>query len=348
MKCSNCGKDIEQEDVYCPFCGKKVESSVNDVKSEEQNVVPDEGNDNVEKNIENNEKVEENKIDEIETDKVTKERPKRPSIITIIIYIAIIAIMVVVILISVFSSMDSKELFKHIISKAVDESIAGSTAVANSANCNIQLKLSTDIEDVKDYIDGLNLNANIQYDRNAKEAVASLAANKGSSNYLNSKAMVDLSNKFIVFGDENFYDKIIKKDITDDIEASIEKELGQNYSFTVDAKARKKSAKILNNTIDKNIDDKWFSESKVVTEIEGKQKKVKDNVFCANEKEIINSIKNITKSLKLSNEFLNSSGTNSIYSIVNTMSQFNEIDSVIFRINGEENEQLKEKFIKNI
>ena len=50
----------------------------------------------------------------------------------------------------------------------------------------------------------------------------------------------------------------------------------------------------------------------------------------------------------LSNDFLNSSGTNSIYSIVNTMSQFNEIDSVIFRINGEENDQLKEKFIKNI
>jgi len=50
----------------------------------------------------------------------------------------------------------------------------------------------------------------------------------------------------------------------------------------------------------------------------------------------------------LSSEFLNSSGTNSIYSIVNTMSQFNEIDSVIFRINGEENDQLKEKFIKNI
>ena len=50
----------------------------------------------------------------------------------------------------------------------------------------------------------------------------------------------------------------------------------------------------------------------------------------------------------LSSEFLNSSGTNSIYSIVNTMSQFNEIDSVIFRINGEENNQLKEKFIKNI
>ena len=50
----------------------------------------------------------------------------------------------------------------------------------------------------------------------------------------------------------------------------------------------------------------------------------------------------------LSSEFLNSSGTNSIYSIVNTMSQFNEIDSVIFSINGEENDQLKEKFIKNI
>lgn len=49
-----------------------------------------------------------------------------------------------------------------------------------------------------------------------------------------------------------------------------------------------------------------------------------------------------------SSEFLNSTGTNSVYSIVNTLSQFNEVDGVIIKINGEENNQLKEKFLKVI
>lgn len=45
-------------------------------------------------------------------------------------------------------------------------------------------------------------------------------------------------------------------------------------------------------------------------------------------------------------EFLNSSGTNAIYSVVNTLSEFNEIDSITFKINGKENSQLNEKFVK--
>lgn len=48
----------------------------------------------------------------------------------------------------------------------------------------------------------------------------------------------------------------------------------------------------------------------------------------------------------LSKEFLNSSGTNSIYSIVKTMTEFNEVESVKFLINGEENENLKDVFVK--
>lgn len=47
----------------------------------------------------------------------------------------------------------------------------------------------------------------------------------------------------------------------------------------------------------------------------------------------------------LSKEFLNSSGTNSIYAIVKTMSEFNEVESVKFLIDGQENENLKEAFV---
>lgn len=51
--------------------------------------------------------------------------------------------------------------------------------------------------------------------------------------------------------------------------------------------------------------------------------------------------------IDLSEEFLNSSGTNSIYSIVDTMCQFNEIEKIRFTINGKNEENLSKYFSKN-
>ena len=51
--------------------------------------------------------------------------------------------------------------------------------------------------------------------------------------------------------------------------------------------------------------------------------------------------------IDLTEEFLNSSGINSIYSIVNTMCQFNEIEKIKITINGENKTGLNEYFTKN-
>ena len=48
----------------------------------------------------------------------------------------------------------------------------------------------------------------------------------------------------------------------------------------------------------------------------------------------------------LSSEFLNSSGTDSIYSIVDSLTQFTEINEIKFLIDGEVKEGLKNSFIK--
>ena len=48
----------------------------------------------------------------------------------------------------------------------------------------------------------------------------------------------------------------------------------------------------------------------------------------------------------LSSEFLNSNGTNSIYSIVNTMTEFTEINGIKFTIDGEIKDGLKEIYVK--
>lgn len=50
--------------------------------------------------------------------------------------------------------------------------------------------------------------------------------------------------------------------------------------------------------------------------------------------------------LDLSNEFLNMSGTNAIYAIVNSLAEFKDVSSVKFFINGEENGNMKEAFVR--
>lgn len=57
-------------------------------------------------------------------------------------------------------------------------------------------------------------------------------------------------------------------------------------------------------------------------------------------------LKNGTLKINFSEEFLNSKGTNSIYQIVNTMTEFNEIENIKFLINGEEKNNLNEKFVR--
>ena len=48
----------------------------------------------------------------------------------------------------------------------------------------------------------------------------------------------------------------------------------------------------------------------------------------------------------LSQEFLNSSGTNAIYAIVNSLTELKEVNSVKFLINGEEQDNMKEAFVR--
>ncbi len=48
----------------------------------------------------------------------------------------------------------------------------------------------------------------------------------------------------------------------------------------------------------------------------------------------------------LSKEFLNSSGTNAIYAVVNSLTELKEVNSVKLLIDGEEQENMKEAFVR--
>ena len=75
------------------------------------------------------------------------------------------------------------------------------------------------------------------------------------------------------------------------------------------------------------------------------------------DEKLVNSIPNDTKinkvelkngilTIDLSEQFLNANGMNSINSIVNTMTEFNEIEGVKFLINGESKDGLKDVFVR--
>lgn len=53
-----------------------------------------------------------------------------------------------------------------------------------------------------------------------------------------------------------------------------------------------------------------------------------------------------TLNIDLSKEFLKGSGTDPVYSIVDTMSNFNEVKNIKITIDGEEKEGLKEKYVR--
>ncbi len=62
----------------------------------------------------------------------------------------------------------------------------------------------------------------------------------------------------------------------------------------------------------------------------------------------VNSVilKKNTLYLDFNEEFLNSNDTDSIYIILNTMYQFNEIESIKITIDGEERDGIRDKFVK--
>ena len=57
-------------------------------------------------------------------------------------------------------------------------------------------------------------------------------------------------------------------------------------------------------------------------------------------------LKKGTLKIDLSENFLNSKGTNAIYQIVNTMTEFNEIDNIQFLMDGKERNNLNGKFVR--
>lgn len=224
------------------------------------------------------------------------------SVITLVGIIAVVAVVIGALCLVLFGSKSPEKIYKGMLSKAINESLAGEAATANSAIVESTVKISTDIDDAKDMLDGLAVDAKVQYDRAAQQAVVDLNVAKGKEKYLNLKAMGDLVAKVAAVQESNLYSKMVKADIPDEFYEGLEEALGKDYTFETDAVANKKAAKILYSTIESNIKPEWFSKEKVTTQDNGK---LTDNMLTIRETELEDLIVATVKSLRTNNDFLN-------------------------------------------
>ena len=224
------------------------------------------------------------------------------SVITLACIIAAVAVVIGVLCLVLFGAKSPEKIYKGMLSKAINESLAGEAMTANTANITSAITISTDIDDAKDMLDGLSIDANVQYDKAAQQAVVALNVAKGKEKYLNLRAMGDLINKVAAVEETNLYKKMVKADIPDEFYDALEEVLGKDYTFESDASACKKAAKILYSTIESNIKPEWFSKEKVTTQENGK---LTDNILTIRETELEDVIVATVKSLRTNNDFLN-------------------------------------------
>ncbi len=363
MICPKCGKEVDDGNVFCKFCGaslnetenvneeqKKLENEENEVKQEQENVeevvkeevvnepkkeeskksegfVINTGSPKKDVKKEENAKVKEENREEKNNESqngnasiddtnntVTNEKKivingkeqtvkprKRHSIITIGIILAVVIVIVAIILISMSLMSTPEKLYKKLVS-SVSNSF-DSALEFNSANVSINADMSTDIEELKESVDGLNLGFNVQYDKEIEEYIAKVDVQKGQDPYLNLTAMINLLDKKLYIGESNLYDKLICIDIPEEQINNIRVALSEQ-SNNLNTDDLRNITKIVTDTINNELKADMFTSEKITVNVDGKDKKVKDNVLSITYDELVELVNNVAENLKKNEEFM--------------------------------------------
>lgn len=305
MKCPNCNKEIEDGSAFCIFCGKStsVEASAEPVVKTEE-VVKEEDTPIVEPtNVVEEPVVEEKPAAEPVQEPVvqqtvqqpveqptataapnsteTKNTPnkKRHSIITIAILGVVVLLAVIVVVVVMALSGSPESIYKSMITAASNSIIANDVSSSEKANFNASVELSTDIDELKDYIDGLAVSANLQYDLEAKEVMAKAKVDIARESYLDAQVFVNLLEEKVYLGETNLYDKLISVEIPEETMTQIEELMGEDDQLTVDKSVAKTAAKRFSEAINNSLASEYFSKNSVTVNINGKDKKVTDNAL---------------------------------------------------------------------
>ncbi len=354
MKCPFCDKEIDDNSTVCEFCGAKVrepeeeivdnseetveKTEVEESVEQEEKIADNNEENEVEENTEEEVKEESEEVDEPiakqvntseeeveETTKVKTKRmdpKKRKSIITIAIIVAVIVAVIIggICIFMAIVTKSSEEIYKGIINSVKDSIENTQVANIDSANSNISLELYTDIYSIKDTVDGLKVNSNVQFNKNDGKYMIALDVDKNAESYLKLDAFANLADKKLYLSEENIYSKGLAVDIPDDIVTKINEQLNASNEV-IDDEVKNKIIDKVYSAIINNLLPEYFTSRKVALTVEGKTVNATDNAFVMDASQLVTFVKAAITTLKDDSEFVSYFNDNQelVVNVLNTV-----------------------------
>lgn len=202
---------------------------------------------------------------------------QRKSLISVLLLIC--AVIIVAILGISLLGGGPKKLYQNTVKTLLNDTLLNEQLEAKTGKANVTVQLSSKDKEYKS-IDGLKADLDIQYDLKSEQSIVKVVANNADTNYLNATLFVDLANCAIYANEPSIYSDTLYMELDEDQVNEMKDEL--NFESIKDrdtSKERKAIATTLEKAINGNITKGKFSKKSVTIQVDGKDKKVTDNVL---------------------------------------------------------------------
>lgn len=242
---------------------------------------------------------------------MNEERKSKKGLISILI-VAIILIAIICGAIYYFMVYSkTEEIFKRIIDSSINSYHTSEEeeykTITTKLGANVQVDLEEDNEEVKkivDMINALDIELDLQMDRENKKMLAKLESNYENEDLLDADLYLDAEKEKLYIGLKDIFDKYIETDIEGEMDESLTEIF--EVANTKGSKANiKKSNKILSNELKNVIKTEYCSSEKEEITINNKKMNATKNTISMTLEQFYNEFSTICSNLKNNQEFLN-------------------------------------------
>lgn len=172
---------------------------------------------------------------------------------------------------------------------------------------NFKLELDEDNDEeakIIDFINALNVELNVQMDRENKQIVAKLDSKYENDNLLNADVFVDVEDKKMYMYLKDIFNKYIETDIEDEIDEDVTNIFNSIYA-NEDKENLIKASKIIGEELKNIIKKENCNREKVEITINNEKKNVNKNKISMTYEQLLDEFETICTNLKNNQEFIN-------------------------------------------
>lgn len=207
--------------------------------------------------------------------------------------------------------LEARSTFKRAIDssiKAYQEGIEKDQykTVDAKIGANLQLELEDNSDEnakIVDFINALDVELNLQMDRENKKLVAKLDSKYENDNLLNADMYVDVENKKLYMYLKDIFDKYLENDIEDEIDEDVIELFNKTYTDE-NKENLKKASKIIGKELKNIIKKENCSRNKEEITINNEKENVNKNTISITYAQLLNEFETIGTNLKNNKEFI--------------------------------------------